>query len=62
MKKPIWMLKDRIGNQIWSSYERDYLHVIDEVLRHLGYELVRLDLEVCEECGQCNGACICQID
>ena len=62
MNKPIWLLKDKIGRNIWSSYERDYLLVIEEMLKHLGYELVRQDLETCDKCGQCNGACICEVD
>ena len=62
MNKPIWMLKNKSGFEVWTSYERDYLHVIDEVMRHLGYELVRQDLEECAGCGQCKGSCICQVD
>ena len=62
MNKPIWRLKDKSGNEVWASYERDYLSVIDSLLGHLGFELVRVDIEPCEKCGQCNGACICEVD
>ncbi len=62
MKRPIWQLKDKAGNEVWSSHERDYLTMIDMLVRDLGYELVRMDIQPCERCGQCNGACICETD
>ena len=59
MQKPVWSLKDQHGNVVWSSFERDYLTVVEGALKHLGHELVRSDLEPCACCGQCQGACTC---
>ena len=59
MEKPVWILKNKAGDEVWSTYERDYLTVVELALKALGYELVRGDLESCRTCGLPNGACTC---
>ena len=59
MDHPVWTLKDRNGTAVWSSYERDYMTVVEGALKALGHELVRNDLEACACCGQPRGACTC---
>jgi len=60
MDKSVWIMKDKTGNEVWSTYERDYLTVVSKALESMGLELVRNDLEICLCCGLCNGLCQCQ--
>ena len=59
MEKPIWILKDKEGNEVWSSFHIDYVVAIEKALQALGYELLWGDLEVCPGCGMVNALCIC---
>ena len=60
MEKPIWILKDKEGNEVWSSFHIDYVLVIETALQELGYQLIWGDLEVCPGCRMVNAFCICR--
>jgi len=60
MDKPIWILKDKEGNEVWSSFHIDYVLVIETALQELGYQLIWGDLEVCPGCRMVNAFCICR--
>ena len=59
MEKPVWILKDKAGKEVWASYDRSYLAALDGALQHLEYELVRGDQEACSTCGLPPGVCPC---
>jgi len=59
MEKPIWILKDKEGNEVWSSSHIDYVLVIETALQELGYQLIWGDLEVCPGCRMVNAFCVC---
>jgi hypothetical protein len=60
MEKPVWILKDQADNPVWTTFQPDYITVIESALQHLGYRLVWGDLEKCPDCGFWNALCICR--
>ena len=60
MDKPMWVLKDAHGQDVWHSNEPDYVRLLEQALKEVGYELVWSDLQKCPGCGYWNAICICQ--
>ena len=59
MEKPLWIVKDKDGNEVWATFHADYVVVIEMALQVLGYQLIWGDLEICPGCGVVNAFCVC---
>lgn len=60
-KPPVWLLRNKKDNIVWCTVDWDFPTVVEDLLRFLGYKLIKESPEQCQRCGFAVSRCVCQL-